>query len=176
MGGAVQASIDITGSLAETAIAVNAQTAPQQPMRLAPFADPIALENLRTNAILNSESLHLRSVEANGWIGDGSYSQYKETTSFSTQDTEAMQFAIDVSASDLEVSNFLTLLSDQTSPVHGTISGYAKLQGTGTHQHQISITGEINKLKLHRYDSRATNAAVAPIPIRTRSSRCRASL
>ena len=157
-GGALQASIDITGTLADTAIAVNAQTAPQQPIRLAPIADPIALESLRTNAILNSESLHIRSVEANGLIGDGSYS-IQGDASFPIQDTEAMQFAIDVSASDLEVSNFLTLLSDQTPPVHGTISGHAKLQGTGTHQHQISITGEINKLKLHGYDSSATNAA-----------------
>ena len=128
-------------------------------MRLAPFADPIGLENLRTNAILNSESLHIRSVEANGLIGDGSY-LIQGDASFSTQDTAAMQFAIDVSASDLEVSNFLTLLSGQTSPVHGTISGHAKLQGTGTHQHQISITGEINRLKLRGYDSSATNAAL----------------
>ena len=165
-GGALQASIDITGTLAETAIAVNAQTAPQQPMRLAPFADPIELENLRTNATLNSESLHIQSVEANGFIGDGSYS-IQGDAAFSTQDTEAMQFAIDVSASDLEVSNFLPSLSDQTSPVHGTISGHAKLQGTGTHQHQISITGEINKLKLHGYDSSATNAA----PLQFRSER-----
>ena len=157
-GGALQASIDITGTLAETAIAVNAQTAPQQPMRLAPFADPIALENLRTNAILNSESLHIQSVEANGLIGDGSYS-IQGDASFSTEDTEAMQFAIDVSASQLEISDFLTLLSNQTSPVHGTISGHAKLQGTGTHQHQISIIGEINKLKLRGYDSSATNIA-----------------
>ncbi len=157
-GGALQASIDITGTLTETAIAVNTQTVLQQPMRLAPFVDPIALENLRTNAILNSESLHIRSVEANGLIGDGSY-LIQGDASFSTQDTAAMQFAIDVSASDLEVSNFLTLLSGQTSPVHGTISGHAKLQGTGTHQHQISITGEINKLELRGYDSSATNAA-----------------
>ena len=78
-----------------------------------------------------------------------------------------MQFAIDVSASDLEVSHFLPLLSDQTLPVHGTISGHAKLQGTGTHQHQISITGEINKLKLRGYDSSATNAA----PLQFRSER-----
>ena len=165
-GGALQASIDITGTLAETAIAVNAQTAPQQPIRLAPFADPIALERLRTNAILNSESLHIRSVEANGFIGAGSYS-IQGDASFSTQDTEAMQFAINISASELEVSNFLTVLPDQTSPVHGTISGHAKLHGTGTHQHQISITGEINKLKLLGYDSSATNAA----PLQFRSER-----
>lgn len=158
-GGALQTSIDITGTFAETAIAVNAQTAPQQPIRLAPFADPITLESLRTNAVLNSESLHLQSVEADGLIGDGSYRVQGET-SFSIRDTQAMQFTIDVSASDLEVSNFLTLLLDQTSPVHGTVSGDVKLQGTGTHHHQISIIGEIDELKLHGYDSSATNAAL----------------
>ena len=178
-GGALQASIDITGTLAETAIAVNAQTAPQQPMRLTPFADPIALESLQMS--VTSFQLPVSSKRdfftghwllvtgnffANGWIGDGSYS-IQGNAAFSTQDTEAMQFAIDVSASDLEVSNFLTLLSDQTSPVHGTISGHAKIQGTGTHQHQISITGEINKLKLRGYDSSAANAA----PLQFRSER-----
>ena len=158
-GGALQTSIDITGTFAETSIAVNAQTAPQQPIRLVPFPDPITLESLRTNAVLNSEFLRVRSVEADGLIGNGSYSVQGET-SFSIRDTEAMQFTIDVSASDLEVSNFLTLLADQTLPVHGPVSGHVKLQGTGTHQHQISITGEIDKLKLHGYDSSVTNAAV----------------
>lgn len=157
-GGALQTSIDITGTFAETSIAMNAQTAPQQPIRLASFADPITLENLRTNAVLNSEFLHIRSVEADGLIGDGSYSVQGET-SFSIRDTEAMQFTIDVSVSDLEVSNFLTLLSAQTSPVRGTVSGHVKFQGTGTHHHQVSITGEIDKLKLRGYDSSATNAA-----------------
>ncbi len=158
-GGVLAASIDITGTPAETAIAVNAQTAAQQPIRLASYPDPIILESLRTNAILNSESLHIQSAEAYGLIGDGNYSVQAEAA-FSIQDTEAMQFAIDVSASDLEVSNFLTLLSDQTSPVHGTVSGHVKLQGTGTHQHQISITGEINKLNLYGYGGSATNIAV----------------
>lgn len=165
-GGALAVSMDIGGTLSEASIVVNAQTAPQQPMRLAPFAEPITLESLQTHAILDSESLHIQSVEANGLIGDGGY-RIQGDASFSTQDTAAMQFAIDVSASHLEISDFLTLLANQTAPVHGTVSGHAKLHGTGTHQHQVSIIAEINKLNLRGYGNAATNTA----PLQFRSER-----
>ena len=165
-GGVLGVSIDVGGTVSETVIAVNAQTASQQPIRLVPFADPITLTRLRTDAMLNSESLKIRSAEANGFIGDGSY-RIQGDASFSTQNSERMRFAIDVSASQLKISDFLTLLSNQTSPVHGTVSGNAKLHGTGTHQHQISITGEINELKLRGYGNSATNAA----PLKFQSER-----
>ncbi|MCG9132045.1 translocation/assembly module TamB domain-containing protein [Candidatus Poribacteria bacterium] len=171
--GALAVSMDIGGTVTETSIAVNAQTAPQQPMRLVPFTDPITLARLRTNAILNSESLHVRSVEANGLIGGGSYS-IQGDASFSTENTEAMQFAIDVSASQLEISDFLTLLSDQTTPVHGTVSGHAKLHGTGIHQHQVSIIAEINKLNLRGYGNTATNTT--PLQFRSEQGNLAAHL
>ena len=158
--GALRTSIDITGTLAQTLIAVQAQTAPNQPIRLVPSANPIILANLNANATLRSDSLHIQSVKANGQIGDGRY-EVQGDAAFSIQGAEAMQFAMDVSVSELEVSDFITLLSEQVSPIHGTVSGYAKLNGNpGTGLHHIAIIGGITELHLHGYDTDFTNRSV----------------
>ncbi len=154
--GVLDASIDITGTITETLIAVQAQTVPQQPIHLAPYANPITVANLNAYATLRSDFIDLQSVKAKGQIGGGTYAVQGDA-SFSTQDTEKMQFTIDMSASELEVSDFLNLLLDETSPVHGTVSGQAELNGTGTDLHQISITGSIAELNLHGYDTDFTN-------------------
>ena len=62
--GVLAASIDITGTLAETLIALQAQTAPNQPIHLAPYANPIILANLNANAALHADALHIQSVKA----------------------------------------------------------------------------------------------------------------
>ena len=156
-GGTLGASIDITGTLAETSIAVNAQTTPQQPIRLVSYADPITLSNLRANATLNAESLHIQSVEANGQISDGSY-RLHGNASFPTRDANAPQFAIDVSVSQLKITDFVTSLSGQVPPFRGTVSGHAKLSSEGgLHPHQISIIGEVSELNLQGYGINCTN-------------------
>ena len=91
-GGALVASIDITGTPAETLIAVNARTETQQPIRLMAHVDPITLESLHATATLNSDALNIQSVEADGRIGDGSY-RIQGDASFSTQDLNAQKFA-----------------------------------------------------------------------------------
>ena len=164
--GVLDTSIDITGTVTETSIAVRAQTAPQQPIHLAPYANPITVTNLNANATLRSDFIHIESIKMSGQIGSSTYAVQGDAT-FSTQNAEKMQFRIDMSASELEVSDFLTLLSDETSPapltrgdkggLHGTVSGQVKLNGTGTDLHQISITGRIAELNLHGYDTDFTN-------------------
>ena len=158
--GVLATSIDITGTLAETLIALHAQTAPNQPIHLVPYANPIILANLNANATLRSDALHIQSVKANGQIGEGRY-EFQGGASFSIQDVEAMQLAMNVSVSELEVSDFITLLSQQVSPIHGTASGYAKLNGNlRTGLHHISIIGGITELHLHGYDTDFTNRSV----------------
>ena len=156
-GGTLGASIDITGTVAETSIALNTQTVPQQPIRLAPYADPITLSSLRGNATLNSESLRIQSVEANGRIGDGSY-RLHGNAAFPTQAANAPQFAIDVSVSQLKVTDFVSLLSEPMPPFRGTVSGHAKLSGEGSlHPHHISIIGAVSELNLQGYGINCTN-------------------
>ena len=154
--GVLGASVDITGTIAETSIAINARTVPNQPLHLVPYANPIIVTNLKANATLRSDSIYIQSVAANGQIGDSTY-EIQGDASFSTQNVEKMQFGIDVSVSDLEVSDFLILLSDDTSPLHGTVSGQVKLNGIGTDLSQISATGSITELNLHGYDTEFTN-------------------
>ncbi|MXV74535.1 hypothetical protein F4Z99_09670, partial [Candidatus Poribacteria bacterium] len=156
-GGALGVSIDITGTPAETVITVNAQTAPQQPIRFMAYADPITLESLHANATLNTGALNIQSVKADGQIGDGSY-RIQGDASFSTQDADAQRFAIDVLVSELGIADFVTLLSRQVPPFRGTVSGHAKLSGKGSlHPHQISITGEVSALNFQGYGINCTN-------------------
>ena len=156
-GGVLVASIDITGTPAETVIAVNARTATQQPIRLMANVDPITLESLHATATLNSDFLNIQSVEADGRIGDGSYTVQGDA-SFSTQDADAHQFAVDVSVSELGIADVVTLFSRQTPPFRGTVSGHAKLSGQGTLQpHQISVIGEVSELNFQGYGINCTN-------------------
>ena len=159
--GVLGASVDITGTFSEILIAAKAQTAPQQPIRLLPYSvSPITLSNLNANATLRSDALHIQSLKASGQIGDSTYAVQGDL-SFSTQGAQAMQFTMDVSASKMEVSDFVSFLSDDgVSPVHGTVSGQVKLKGTGTNLHQISISGGITELNLHGYDADFTNTSV----------------
>ena len=154
--GVLDTSIDITGTVTETSIAVQAQTAPQQPIQLVPYANPITVANLNANARLRSDFIHIESIKMSGQIGGSTYAVQGDAA-FSTQNAEKMQFRIDMSASELEVSDLLTLLSDETSPVHGTVSAQVKLNGTGTDLHQISITARIAEFNLHGYDTHFTN-------------------
>ena len=156
-GGALGTSIAITGTPAKTLIAVNAQTAPQSPIRLAPNVHAITLESLRADAILDSEFLHIRLVEANGQIGDGSYTVQGDA-SFSTRDIDARQFSIDASVSQLGIADFVTLFSGKTPPFRCTVSGHAKLSGKGNlHPHQVSIIGEVSELDFQGYGINCTN-------------------
>ena len=156
-GGVLGTSIAITGTPAKTLIAVNAQTAPQSPIRLAPNVHSITLESLQADAILDSEFLHIQLVEANGQIGDGSYTVQGDA-SFSTRDTDARQFSIDASVSQLGIADFVTLFSGQTPPFRCTVSGHAKLSGKGNlHPHQVSISGEVSELNFQGYRINCTN-------------------
>ena len=156
-GGALGTSIAITGTPAKTLIAVNAQTAPQSPIRLAPNVHAITLESLRADAILDSEFLHIQSVEANGQIGDGSYTVQGDA-SFSTRDIDARQFSIDASVSQLGIADFVTLFSGKVPLFRCTVSGHAKLSGKGNlHPHQVSIIGEVSELNFQGYGINCTN-------------------
>ena len=154
--GVLGASVGITGTITETSIAINAETVPNQPIYLVPYANPIIVANLKANATLRSDSISIQSVAANGQIGDSTY-EIQGDASFLTQNAEKMQFGIGMSVSDLEVSDFLSLLSDDTSSVHGTVSGRVKLNSIGTDLSQISITGSITELNLHGYNTDFTN-------------------
>lgn len=156
-GGMFAASIDITGTPTETVIAVNARTETQQPVRFMTYVDPITLDSLHATATLNSDALNVQSIEADGRMGDGSY-RIQGDASFSTQDINAHQFAIDISVSELGIADFVTLLTRQVPPFRGTVSGQAKFSSKGKlHPHQVSVTGEMSELNFQGYGINCTN-------------------
>ena len=153
-GGVLAASIDITGTVAETVMAVNARTETQQPIRLMANVDPITLESLHATATLNSDALNVQSVAADGQIGAGSYTLQGDA-SFSTQNTKV---AMDVSVSELGIADFVTVLSGQVPPFRCTVSGRAKLRTNGSlHPDQVSITGKVSALNFQGYGLNCTN-------------------
>ena len=150
--GVLEASVEIGGTLAEPHAILYAETAVQQSIRLAPYIPSITLKRLRVDIDLDAEFVRIQTVEANGQMGDGPYHAQGEAV-FSRQDTDTMQFAIDVSASQVEVGDY------------GIASGYVKLSGTGLAPHQITVIGEISELEFDGYDFRLINSA----PLRFRS-------
>ena len=150
--GVLETSVEIGGTLAEPHALLYAETSVQQPIRLASYIPSITLERLRVDVDVDSESIHARTVEANGQMGAGTYRADGEV-SFSRQEAGKIQFALNVSASEVEVGDY------------GVASGYVELNGTGLEPHQITVTGEINQLELDSYDFHLTN----PNPLRFRS-------
>lgn len=144
--GVLEASLEIGGTLAEPLAILYAETTVEQPIRLAPYIPSITLERLRVDIHFDSASVHIQTVEANGQMGAGLYRAKGETV-FSRQDPDAMRFALDVSASKVEIGDY------------GIASGGVKVSGTGLSPHQITVSGEINELELDSYDLHLTNTA-----------------
>lgn len=142
--GVLETSVEIGGTLAKPHALLYAETSVQQPIRLASYIPSITLERLRVDVDVDSESIHIKTVEANGQMGAGPYRAEGEAV-FSRQETGTMQFALNVSASQVEVGDY------------GVASGYFQLNGTGLEPHQITVTGEINQLELDSYDFHLTN-------------------
>ena len=144
--GMLEASVEIGGTLAEPHALLYAETSVERPIRLVSYIPSITLERLRVDINLGSESVHIYTLEANGQMGTGPYFA-KGDAVFSRKDKDAMRFAIDVSASKVEVGDY------------GIASGHVEVRGTGLAPHQITVDGEINELTLDGYDLHLVNTA-----------------
>ncbi len=144
--GILEASVEIGGTLDEPHALLYAETGVQQSINFAPYVPSTTLQRLRVDIYVNSESVHIRTIEANGLMGDGPYHAHGDAL-FSRQDTNTMQFAIEVSASQVEIADY------------GIASGYVKLSGTALVPEQITVIGKINELELDGYDFHLVNSA-----------------
>lgn len=151
--GILEASIEIGGTLAEPLALLYAETAGQSPIRFASYIPSIALERLRIDVNFGPEFIRVQTLEANGQMGDGTYSAQGNAV-FSRKDAGTMQFEINVSASKIEIGDY------------GFASGYVNLSGIGLDPQQITVMGEINELELDGYDFRLINSA----PLQFRSN------
>ena len=144
--GVLEVSMEIGGTLAEPHVLLYAETAVQRPIHFTSYVPSIALERLRVDIDFGLESVRIETVEANGQMGDGTY-RVRGEAAFSRRDTDAMQFALDVSASQVEIADY------------GVASGHIKLNGTGLTPEEITVDGEISELVLDGYDFHLVNSA-----------------
>ena len=144
--GVLEASMEIGGTLAKPHVLLYAETAVQRPISFTSYVPSITLERLRVDINFGLESIRIETVEANGQMGIGSYRAQGEAE-FSRQDTGAMRFAVDVSASQVEIADY------------GVVSGHVRLSGTGLTPEEITVVGEINELVLDSYSFHLANSA-----------------
>ncbi len=144
--GVLEASMEIGGTLAKPHVLLYAETAVQGPISFASYVPSITLERLRVDIDFGLESIHITKVEANGQMGIGTY-RVQGAAAFSRRDTDVMQFAIDVSASQVEIADY------------GVASGHVRLSGTGLVPEDMTVVGEINELVLDGYDFHLVNSA-----------------
>ena len=144
--GTLEASMEIGGTLAKPHLLLYAETAVQRPIYFTSYVPPITLERLRVEIDFGLESIRIETVEANGQMGIGTY-RAQGAAEFSRRETDAMQFAVDVSASQVEIADY------------GVASGHVRLSGTGLAPEDITVVGEINELVLNGYDFHLVNSA-----------------
>ncbi len=162
--GSLDVSVDVTGSLAEPLIAVQAGSAATNlsEIRIGKFPQPIVLDALQANVTLNRETMHIGDVDANWRIGDATYHAQGEASFPGSSEREGQvsaqrledrgltpRFAFTVSANQLEVADFAVLFLKQAEPsIHGTLSAEVALTGTGISPDRISAVCEMRSLNL----------------------------
>ncbi len=144
--GSLEASLEIGGTIVEPHAILYAETAVQQPIRIASYIPSITLERLRVDINIDAESVHIQTLEANGQMGAGPYRAKGEAV-FSRQQADTMLFELEISASQLEIGDY------------GIASGEVKLSGTSLEPHEITVVGKIDELVLDGYDLHLTNNA-----------------
>ena len=150
--GVLEASMEIGGTLAKPHVLLYAETGVQRSIFFTPYVPSIVLERLRVDIDFGLESIRVKTVEANGQMGIGTY-RVQGDAAFSRQDTNAMRFALEVSASQIEIADY------------GVASGHVRLSGTGLTPEEITVDGEISELVLDGYDFHLVNSA--PLQLRS---------
>ena len=145
--GVLEASMEIGGTLAKPHVLLYAETAVQRPISFTSYVPSITLERLRVDIAFDSETVRIETVEANGQMGVGGTYRVQGEAEFSRSDPDAMRFAIDVSASQIEIADY------------GVASGHVRLSGTGLTPEAITVLGQINELVLDDHDFHLVNSA-----------------
>lgn len=176
--GILEASIEIGGTFAEPLALLYAETAPQRPIRIASYIPSITLERLRIDINFDSEFVRVKTAEANGQMGDGTYHAQGKAV-FSRRNSNQPS-AINRQQENVGSSETSLPITDNREPTtrssdnyfeidvsasaievgdYGTASGNVKISGTGLDPQQITVIGEINALALDGYDFHLINSA-----------------
>ena len=105
--GTLDVSIDVTGSLAEPSIAIQAVSG--EPLCIGKFPQPIVLDGLQASVALTPETVHLTEVQTNLSVGDARY-QARGTATFPLTPNKMPRFALTASANQLQVADFVSVI------------------------------------------------------------------
>ena len=107
LSGTLEVSVDVTGSLAEPSIAIQAGSG--EPLCIGKFPQPIVLDALQASVALTRETVHLTEVQTNLSVGDATY-QARGTATFPLTPNKTPQFALTASANQLQVADFVSVI------------------------------------------------------------------
>ena len=166
ISGTLDVSADVTGSLVEPIITVQAKSTenparnsgnlgnPANPahIRIGAFPKPIILDALQASVTLNQETVRISDVNVNWRIADATYHAHGNANVPIRRELpfSKPRFAFILAANQLEVSDFASLFLKQAEPsLHGTLSATVELTGSGISPTQISATCEVTSLSVN---------------------------
>ena len=156
--GKVGVSLNVAGTIAEPIFDLNARTTENQPIHFGAFAKPIILDKLHARTTIREEAVQIQNFLTSGQIGTSDF-QINGETLFSTRNRDKINFDMDISLEELEIGDLANLFLQRPSPVHGTLSGAAKLSGTGFTSALMEATCKIDELNLQAYNHQISNTS-----------------
>ena len=156
--GNIGISLNVAGTIAEPIFDLNARTTENQPIHFGAFAKPIILDKLHARTTIRKESAQIQNFLTSGQIGTSNF-QINGETLFSTRNRNDITFDMDISLEKLEIGDLANLFLQRPSPVHGFLSGTAKLKGTGLTSALMEATCKIDELNLQAYNHQISNTS-----------------
>lgn len=141
--GAVHTTIEVRGSFDQPIISLSAHTNANTPIVFGPISKPIILDQFRARTTIRQRDIHIEDVLVNGKMDKGVF-QISGETSFSTVDTEDINFNLGVKVEKLDIHELSKIIQNNSISDKAQISGSVDLSGTGLKPHLINAVGKIN--------------------------------
>ena len=143
--GTLDVSIDVTGSLAEPSIAIQAGSG--EPLCIGKFPQPIVLDGLQASVALTPETVHLTEVQTNLSVGDARY-QARGSATFPLTGNKTPQFALTASANQLQVADFVSVIRS---------SVLRNANGEVVRDNEVSLRNPSSTLSMSTFSGSAEN-------------------
>ncbi len=156
ISGNLNGKIDVMGTISEPSFDINTQTIEGQPIQIGNFANPIAIEGLRTLMTYSKGMLKVNSLDLSGSSGTGQYIATGKAI-FSLQDAAETQFEFGLSYDKFVIDDYIRLFMQPPTSVKGVVSGITRITGTGLTSNRIISNTNIEALNLSILNYSITN-------------------
>ena len=156
ISGNLSGKIDVMGTITEPSFDINTRTIEGHSIQIGDFANPIAIEGLRTLMTYSKGIVKVNDLDMSGSSGEG---QYKATGKaiFSLKDSAKTQFEFALSYENFVIDDFFRLLIQPLISVKGVVSGNTKITGMGLTSNRIISSTNIESLNLSILNYSITN-------------------